>query len=395
MNVARGVISPSTHLPEPAAERQFERFRSTMGEYIVGSSPLASVRDGIAGWVGDSHERAVAMLRYVEAARANDLIPRTAALQLMSDIELAVTTADKRRAVPRHAPAAARRIGTGVVLNGRYELRERVGKGGIGEVYRAIDRHRCDAGHRQSSVAIKIIQKRYSRCKEAIRSLQREAVNAQCLVHPNVRRVFGIDRDADRLFLAMEWLAGETLGTRLDRTAGQPMGMAAFQALFNGVAAGLSAAHANGIVHGDVKPGNVFVTKEGGIKLLDFGHTDSQMRAGWDPSAGPFALTRGYASVQVHRGALPEIADDVYSLAAMAYRMLAGRRPHGRLSAVEAAEAGRIPTRIGGLSRSQWAVLLAALSADPRLRPESIGALRAALMPSDPQGRTVGRLVAA
>jgi serine/threonine protein kinase len=348
---------------ESARDAAFAVFRAVLSAYIVGKKQLPPVRLELIRCVAASHDRAVSMLHYLRAANESGLITDAVMCILGTDIQSAVEAADQREAVngkrqeaePKACPAPRCRA----LLAGRFEICAQVGKGGIGEVYLARDLRRITAGLEDPRVAIKIIQRQHSDCPDAVRSLQREAVNAQCLVHPGIRRVYQLDRERKRFFLVMEWLDGETLAARLDRTKRQPMAADAFRTILLQITSALSFAHRHGIVHGDIKPGNVFITSHGKSKLLDFGHTEGITSL---TRPEPFAITRGYSSLEVHQGAQPEICDDVYSLAIMAYRMLVGRRPFGRHTAVEAEALGLKPDRPVMLSASQWRALQAGLA---------------------------------
>ncbi len=348
---------PHAGTAETARDAGFSVFRAVLSAYIIARTPLSAVRHELIRCVAADQDRAVSMLHYLRVANESGLVTDSAMQILVTDIQAAVDSPD--------AVEPDRRV----LLAGHFEICARVGKGGIGEVFLARDLRRMKTGCHDPRVAIKIIQHRHCTCREAIRSLQREAVNAQCLVHRGIRRVYELDRERQRFFLVMEWLDGETLATRLDRTQGRPMSAAAFRAVLLQVTSALSFAHRHGIVHGDIKPGNVFMTTNSDVKLLDFGHTE-----GIASTAGsePFAITRGYSSIEVHHGAQPEIRDDVYSLALMAYRMLAGRRPFGRHSAVEVEVLGLKPERPSMLNRRQWRALQAGLALYREQRPATV-----------------------
>ncbi len=369
-------ISPSMTSVRAGGDAGFEAFRSVLSDYICERTSLPAVRRKLLECVATSHDRAVSMLHYLRAANSSGLVSDPAMRVLAGDIRAAMDAADG-------LPSAGAVKGSRPLLAGRFEICRRIGIGGIGEVFLARDLWYSGAG--DPRVAIKMIQPRYARCSDAIRSLQREAVNAQCLVHPGIRRVFELDRDpiGRRFFLVMAWLNGETLATRLDRTKGQPMALESFRTMLQQIGAALAFAHRHGIVHGDVKPGNVFVTTAGGIKLLDFGHADGALSAN---HSQPFALTRGYSSLEVHRGAQPEVRDDIYSLAVMAYRMLVGRRPFGRNTAVDVDALQLRPGRPAALRPGQWQALQAGLALHREQRPETVGAFIEGLLsvPAEP-----------
>jgi len=379
-----------------ARDAAFAFFRATLSAYIVGKKQLPAVRRELIRCVAASHDRAVSMLHYLRAANKSGLITDAAMRILVTDIQAAVDAADQNEAVNGQRQGVESKVCTGpryrALLAGRFEICARVGKGGIGEVYLARDLRRITAGLDDSRVAIKIIQRCHSACPDAVRSLQREAVNAQCLVHPGIRRVYELDRERQRFFLVMEWLDGETLAARLDRTKRQPMAAEAFRAILQQISSALSFAHRHGIVHGDIKPANVFITVHGKSKLLDFGHTEGIMSL---TRPEPFAITRGYSSLEVHQGAQPEICDDVYSLAVMAYRMLVGRRPFGRHTAIEVEALGLKPDRPSMLSASQWRALQAGLALHREHRLTSVSELCNGLLLSPVERPDRPRLVVA
>jgi len=362
---------------ESARDASFAVFRAVLSAYIVDKKQLSAVRRELTRCVAASHDRAVSMLHYLRAANQAGLVTDLTMRILVTDIQAAIDAADQLSAGQGTQTAAERgtestvrpKSRSGTLLAGRFEICQRVGKGGIGEVYLARDLHRIAAGCDDPRVAIKVIQRQYSACPDAIRSLQREAVNAHCLVHRGIRRVFELERQRQRFFLVMEWLDGESLAARLDRTKGRPMAAEAFRTVLMQVTSALSFAHRHGIVHGDIKPGNLFMTVRGESKLLDFGHTEGIASLS---RSEPYAITPGYSSLEVYRGAQPEIQDDVYSLSVMAYRMLVGRRPFGRHTAVEVAAQGLQPERPAMLGLHQWQTLRAGLALYRDHRPATV-----------------------
>jgi len=249
-------------------------------------------------------------------------------------------------------------------LRDRYVLHEKIGTGSMGEVYKALDRKKQDAGAANPWVAVKIISPGFSRHPSALQALRQEAEHGQRLVHPNIIRVFEFDWDTtDRFFITMEWLEGESLVDLLNARRFRPLPIQQAKSIIEGLCHGLTHAHEQGVVHADVKPGNVFVTRAGHVKLLDFGiaRVLADQPGAFDPTAIG-AHTPAYSSCEVLEGQSPEPSDDVYSVASLAYRLLAGRRVYAGATALQA-ESGQLePKPIQTLNAPQWSALKGALA---------------------------------
>ena len=159
----------------------------------------------------------------------------------------------------------------GSVLKGRFELIDELGRGGMGVVYRALDRTNVEFKDRNPYVAIKLLNEEFKRHPLAVRALQREARKAQKLAHPNIVAVFDFDRDGGNVYMVMELLSGRSLDLRLRNEWTHGLDVATVTRYLGAMGAALSYAHEQGIVHADFKPSNVFLTDEGVIKVLDFG----------------------------------------------------------------------------------------------------------------------------
>src|SRR5262245_46668986 len=151
-----------------------------------------------------------------------------------------------------------------------YELVGPLGAGGMGEVWRARDTR---LGR---EVALKVLPERFASDEERLRRFEREARTLASLQHPNIAAIFGIDQVGDTCFIAMELVAGEDLAARLARGA---LPVAEALDVCRQIAEGLEAAHEAGVVHRDLKPGNVCLTPGGMVKLLDFGLAKLDSRA--------------------------------------------------------------------------------------------------------------------
>jgi serine/threonine protein kinase len=254
------------------------------------------------------------------------------------------------------------------VLRDRYLLETQLGAGGTAVVFRAIDLRRDANAVDGRRVAIKLLRPELRDRPHAVARLQREFRQSQAAAHAGVVRMFDLDCERGTWFIVMELLTGETLGPRLRRAA--PSGLPADEALRIAGAAcdALAHAHAVGVIHGDVKPDNLFLTGSGELRVLDFGVAPESTSAAAADSV-PAAATRVYASPEVLAGSDPEPRDDVFSLACVTYEMLAGAHPFGRRGADRAVSAGAAPARIESLDGARWSALDAALSLRRDSRP--------------------------
>jgi len=201
----------------------------------------------------------------------------------------------------------------GRALNVRYTLHERLGAGGQGEVWRARDPQRdCD-------IALKILHPGAARIAPAWSALQHEYEINSRVDHPHILKVYPPEATEDALLLPME-LAG---GGDLRRLRGADY-LAIVPVLLE-VAQALEHAHERGVIHRDLKPGNVLLDARGAVKLADFGIAGTVLAEGSDPARGlsPFS-----ASPQQLRGEPATPADDIYGLGALAYELLSGYPPH-------------------------------------------------------------------
>ncbi len=267
-------------------------------------------------------------------------------------------------------------LAVGTVIGGRYELLRRVAGGSMGVVYKALDRQRTLETHEPVWVAVKVLKPRLDQHGPALRALQREAETGLLLDHPNVVRFHGLGRDGNRFYIVMDWLPGCSLADWLDRRPGEPMPTGDALHIVRGIGAALAHAHDRGVVHADVKPGNVMLLPDGSVQLCDFGiaRLDRVLATGtgtFDPGVLK-AATPAYSSAEVLKGETPTVRDDIYSLACLGYRMLSGRRVFGSRDATEAEAAGESPRRIEGLAEARWLALEAALAFSRYERPADV-----------------------
>jgi eukaryotic-like serine/threonine-protein kinase len=206
----------------------------------------------------------------------------------------------------------------GTILGGRYRLVELLGEGGMATIFRAVD---TQLGR---DVAIKLLRPEYLRDPDFSSRFRQEAQNAASLNHPNVVSVYDYGEDPSGPYIVMELIDGEDLATILRRTGPLPPAQAARIAA--AVARALAAAHARGIVHRDVKPGNVLIGRDGRVKVVDFGIARAVAEAQMTLPGTTLGSVH-YFSPEQARGETSTNESDIYSLGIVLYEMLTGTRP--------------------------------------------------------------------
>ncbi|MEJ0100206.1 MAG: serine/threonine-protein kinase [Pseudomonadota bacterium] len=266
------------------------------------------------------------------------------------------------------------RLVAGVVLKDRFVLMREIGRGGMGAVFAAEDLRKVEANDPEPMVAVKVLAPDFARHPVAFVALQRESRRAQSLAHPNIATVFDFDRDGDLVFMTMELLSGRPLDQVIRDTEGKGLPRAKALPVIIDIARGLAYAHRKGLVHADLKPGNIFLTDAGVPKVLDFGiaravpgHTVAK-KDSFDAGALG-AYTPAYATSEMIEGADPHTADDVYALGIIAYQLLTGKHPYQRLSGQAAEKRKLKPAPIRGLPRRQWHLIERSLSFNRAQRP--------------------------
>ena len=207
------------------------------------------------------------------------------------------------------------------VFGGRYAVIERVGTGGMAEVYRARD----DLLGRE--VAIKVLHDRYSRDRSFVERFRREAQAAANLSHPNIVALYDYGADDDTYFIVMEFIEGRSLAEIISAEGALLPERAADIA--SDVAKALDRAHSNGLVHRDVKPGNIMITTSGQTKVTDFGIARALSGDGDQTmtQTGMVIGTAAYLSPEQAQGNTIDGRSDVYSLGIVLYEMLTGEPP--------------------------------------------------------------------
>lgn len=233
-------------------------------------------------------------------------------------------------AIARYNPSPSVKLTAGTKL-GPYEVQKLLGAGGMGEVYRARDTRL------QREVAVKVLPESFARDPERLHRFEQEARSVAALNHPNILAIYDVGQQDDSPFLVTELLEGESLRARLNSGA-----IPLRKSIDCGaqIARGIAAAHDKGVIHRDLKPENIFLTKDGRIKILDFGL--ARLSGPAEPSAGlsgtmtaftdPGIIlgTVDYMSPEQVRGESADQRSDLFSLGAVLYEMFSGERAfHG------------------------------------------------------------------
>lgn len=346
-----------------------------------------TVREALASGAIDR----ATLRRWLAMPAARAALPR----ELVRDLaELLADQASRKVVDPERN--GARRPGTpeasgpesqvGSVIDGRYQLLALLGRGGMGDVFKALDL----LAHKQQDpdpyVAIKILKPKLQGNQTAALALQREANRARRITHPNILRIhqFEQDRKTGVYFIVMELLVGSSLADLLQQSwAGQSWGQ--ISGYLAQICAGLQCAHEEGIIHSDIKPGNLFITHRGQVKILDFGIAAPLPRLFGESHHTLLdarklgARTPAYASLETFLGMKAHYSDDVYSLACVTYEWLSGAYPyvksddpHVPLPAPAALKLGVQPAPLRGLTAAQNRALRKALALRRTQRTQTI-----------------------
>ena len=253
----------------------------------------------------------------------------------------------------------------GRVLRERYVIGERLGAGGRGTVFKALDRYRASLPDAEQHVALKVLHIGRDSPEQSLKDLARELRSGRALSHRNIVRVYELDRDEEVVFFTMELLEGELLRDLMDRMRPNPIPSSQAWQIIKQLGDGLQHAHERGIVHGDLKPRNLFVTRNGELRILDFGAAQTVVKPPATPGESKVPASYGtpaYASCEQLEGRAADPSDDLYAFAVICFQLLAGVHPFAGRPAIHARNYDIRASRPPGLTGDQWRTLQAGLS---------------------------------
>ena len=207
-------------------------------------------------------------------------------------------------------------ISTGTFISDRYEILDKIGTGGMANVYKA----KCHRLNRL--VAIKVLKQEYSDDKKFVDKFRAEAQSAAGLSHPNIVNVYDVGEDDGLHYIVMELIEGITLKSFIERKGSLEIREATGIAIQ--IAMGMEAAHDNHIIHRDIKPQNIIISKEGKVKVTDFGIAKA---ASSNTITSNAMGSVHYISPEQARGGYSDEKSDIYSLGVTLYEMLSGKVP--------------------------------------------------------------------
>lgn len=290
--------------------------------------------------------------------------------------ELGWPARESHEAAREHAPQLA----PGTMLGERYRIVSMLGRGGMGEVYRADD---LKLGQ---SVALKFMRRRAG---GSARELVDEVRIGRQISHPNICRLYDIAEVDGQIFITMEFVDGEDLSSLLRRVGRLPPDRAA--AILRDLCAGVAAVHEKGALHRDLKPGNVMIDGRGRARITDFGLAVAHASRDEGRSAG----TPAYMAPEQLTGEPASEQSDVYALALIGYEVLTGRRPfeagsaHELLKRQRAFDMPRPSLLVRDVDPAVERAILHALHPDPDQRPASVEELMRELPSNDPLAAAV------
>jgi predicted Ser/Thr protein kinase len=260
----------------------------------------------------------------------------------------------------------------GTTIEGRFLLERPLGEGGMGVVWLAHDLTL------DKPVAIKTLLPKMVTDHRAVEQLKKEVRISQELRHPHICATYDFHDRGDHPFLVMEYVDGETLSNYTFKHSDNRIGEVEFRRIAVQILDAVGHAHSKGIVHRDLKSGNIMITSDGEVRVMDFGIAASLKETYSRTTGAPVSLSIHFASPEQINGAPPSASMDVYSLGCVFYEMLSGEPPfkHGDILHQQLT---RLPDAIQGASADLNRIVLACLAKDPKKRLASCGEVVALL----------------
>jgi len=267
-------------------------------------------------------------------------------------------------------------LAKGTVLKKRFLLTGLIATGGTSYIYKARDLLAAMSADESSEIVLKLTRHNLNDKTSPTEIALHEALTTRNLAHPNIVKVYDYDCDEPYCFVTMEYLTGETLSKKLQRSVDYRLSYRQAMDIAIPTSAALHHAHQQGVVHSDVKPGNIILTFEGVVKVIDFGTARPNSHATRTSKQANEAEYSGftpvYASPQTLREQPATASDDVFSFACTLYEMLTGQHPYKRVTADVAERKDMRATRFKSINIWQWYVLNKALSFKQKQRYSDI-----------------------
>lgn len=263
-------------------------------------------------------------------------------------------------------------LSIGSIFAEKYQIIEELGKGGMGKVYRALDREI------EEYVAIKIIRPEIAADKTIIQRFRNELKIARKISHKNVCRMFDLNKEGETYYITMEYVHGEDLKSSIRRMGQLSLGKALF--IVKQVCDGLSEAHRLGIIHRDLKPQNIMIDGDGNVRIMDFGIARSHETSGLTDSGGVVG-TAEYMSPEQVDGISVDLRSDIYSLGIILYELVTGSTPFDGTTPMSVAlkrmlQSPAEPSKINGqIPEGLSKVIMTCLNKDREKRYESTDGL--------------------